>query len=29
VIPEGTLVKVDRVEGVKVFVTPVEIPANV
>lgn len=28
-IPEGTLVKVDRVEGVKVFVTPVEVPANV
>ena len=29
VIPEGTLVKVDKIEGVKVFVTPVEIPANV
>ncbi|MBQ2854987.1 MAG: NfeD family protein [Oscillospiraceae bacterium] len=29
VIPEGTLVKADRIEGVKVFVTPVEIPANV
>ncbi len=28
-IPEGTLVKVDRIEGVKVFVTPVEVPANV
>ena len=28
-IPTGTLVKVDRVEGVKVFVTPVEVPANV
>ena len=28
-IPAGTLVKVDRIEGVKVFVTPVEIPANV
>lgn len=28
-IPEGTLVKVDRIEGVKVFVTPVEIPAKV
>lgn len=28
-IPEGILVKVDRIEGVKVFVTPVEIPANV
>ena len=25
-IPEGTKVKVDRIEGVKVFVTPVEIP---
>ena len=29
VIPEGTLVRVDRIEGVKVFVTPVEIPATV
>ena len=29
VIPKGTLVKVDRIEGVKVFVTPVEIPAEV
>ena len=28
-IPVGTLVKVDRIEGVKVFVTPVEVPANV
>lgn len=28
-IPEGILVKVDRIEGVKVFVTPVEVPANV
>ena len=28
-IPEGTLVTVDRVEGVKVFVTPVEVPATV
>ena len=28
-IPVGTKVKVDRIEGVKVFVTPVEIPANV
>ena len=28
-IPVGTLVKVDRIEGVKAFVTPVEIPANV
>lgn len=29
IIPEGTLVKVDKIEGVKVFVTPVEVPANV
>ena len=29
VIPEGTLVRADRIEGVKVFVTPAEIPANV
>lgn len=28
-IPEGTVVKVDRIEGVKVFVSPAEIPANV
>ena len=28
-IPEGTLVKVDRIEGVKVFVTPVQIPAQI
>ena len=28
-IPEGTLVQVDRIEGVKVFVTPVEVPVNV
>ena len=28
-IPEGTLVKVDRIEGVKVFVSPVEVPATV
>ena len=27
-IPAGTLVKVDRIEGVKVFVTPVEVPAT-
>ena len=26
-IPEGTLVRVDRIEGVKVFVSPVEVPA--
>lgn len=25
-IPKGTLVKVDRIEGVKAFVSPVEIP---
>lgn len=28
-IPAGTLVKVDRIEGVKAFVTPVEVPAEV
>ena len=28
-IPEGTLVRADRIEGVKVFVSPVEVPANV
>ena len=28
-IPKGSLVKVDRIEGVKVFVTPEEIPANI
>lgn len=28
-IDAGTLVKVDRIEGVKVFVTPAEIPAGV
>jgi len=28
-IPAGTKVTVDRIEGVKVFVTPLEIPANV
>jgi membrane protein implicated in regulation of membrane protease activity len=27
-IPEGTLVRVDRIEGVKVFVTPVEAKEN-
>ena len=27
-IPEGTLVRVDRVEGVKVFVSPVKQPAE-
>lgn len=28
-IPEGTLVRVDRIEGVKVFVTTVEVSAKV
>lgn len=28
-IPEGTLVKVDRIEGVKAFVSPAEVKANV
>ena len=28
-IPEGTLVKVDRVEGVKVFVSPAEVSVTV
>ena len=28
-IAEGTLVKVDKIEGVKVFVTPAEVPAEV
>ena len=28
-IPEGTLVKVDKIEGVKVFVTTVNVEANV
>lgn len=28
-IPEGTRIKVDRIEGVKVFVTPVEVLENV
>ena len=28
-IPKGTLVKVDEIEGVKAFVTPVEVPAEV
>ena len=28
-IAEGTLVRVDRIEGVKVFVSPAEVPANV
>ena len=27
-IPAGTLVRVDRIEGVKAFVSPVEIPAE-
>ena len=29
VIPKGTLVKVDKIEGVKAFVTPVEVPNSV
>ena len=29
VIPKGTLVKVDKIEGVKAFVTATEIPAQV
>ena len=28
-VPAGTMVKVDRIEGVKVFVTPAEVPAQV
>lgn len=28
-IPVGTLVKVDKIEGVKAFVSPTEVPANV
>ena len=28
-IPQGTLIRVDRIEGVKVFVSPVEVPATV
>ncbi len=28
-IPAGTLVKVDRIEGVKVFVSPADVAANV
>lgn len=28
-IAEGTMVQVDKIEGVKVFVTPVEVPASV
>ena len=28
-IPQGTVVKVDRIEGVKVFVSPAEVPATV
>lgn len=28
-IPTGTLVRVERVEGVKAFVTPVEVPSEV
>lgn len=28
-IPENTLIQVDRIEGVKVFVSPAEVPASV
>ena len=28
-IPEGTMIRVDRIEGVKVYVSPAEVPANV
>ena len=28
-LPEGTRVRVDRVEGVKAFVSPADVPANV
>ena len=28
-IPEGTLIRVDRIEGVKVYVSPAEVPANI
>ena len=28
-IPTGTLIKVDKIEGVKVFVTPVQVDAPV
>ena len=28
-IPQGTLVKVDKIEGVKAFVTPVEMKEKV
>lgn len=28
-IPEGTKVRVDKIEGVKVFVSPAEVPVNV
>ena len=28
-IPEGTLIQADRIEGVKVFVTPVKVPEKV
>lgn len=29
VIPENTIIRVDRIEGVKVFVSPAEVSANV
>ena len=28
-IPEGTLIRADRIEGVKVYVSPAEVPTNV
>ena len=28
-IPEGVMIRVDRIEGVKVYVSPAEVPANV
>ena len=28
-IPEGTLIRADRIEGVKVFVSPADVPAQV
>jgi len=28
-IPVGTLIRADRIEGVKVFVSPVEVPASI
>ena len=28
-IPQGTLIRVDRIEGVKVYVTPVNVPEKI